>query len=69
VLPVQQVALFIAQLLGNPRQSMIDPLVFAFCHQCACVAVRLLPAAQGRPASGNVAGEHEVIAGLDELRQ
>lgn len=67
--PSCQVALFIAQLLGNPCQRMIDPFIFAFCRQCASLDLRFLPAAQSGPASGNVAGDHEVITGLDELGQ
>lgn len=67
--PSRQGALFITQLLGNACQRIVDPFIFAFCRQCASGYVRFLPAPQGRPASGDVAGEHEMVAGLDELGQ
>ena len=67
--PSRHGALFIAQLLGNSCQRIVDPFIFAFCRQWACAYVRFLPAPQGRPASGDVAGEHEMVTGLDDLGQ
>ena len=65
--PGQQVLASGAQLPGNAHQRLLHPFKLAVSDPRAIRLMGLLPAAQGGPARRDIAADHRVMPGIEDL--